>query len=59
MAHYRPIDLLNVVLLLVELEDEQGRLLDAIAARPIITSRCGCACGERLGRSAKPLLSIG
>ena len=37
MAHYRPHDLLNVVLLLVELEDEQGRLLDAIAAGPIIT----------------------
>jgi hypothetical protein len=28
---------LNVVLLVVDLEDEQGRLLDAIAAGPIIT----------------------
>ena len=37
MAHCRPHDLLNVVLLVVDLEDEQGRLLDAIAAGPIIT----------------------
>jgi hypothetical protein len=37
ITHYRPHDLLNVVLLLVDLEDEQGRLLDAIAAGPIIT----------------------
>ena len=37
MTHCRPHDLLNVALLLVDLEDEQGRLLDAIAAGPIIT----------------------
>lgn len=37
MTHCRPHDLLNVVLLVVDLEDEQGRLLDAIAAGPIIT----------------------
>ena len=35
MTHCRPHDLLNVVLLVVDLEDEQRRLLDAIAAGSI------------------------